>query len=371
MNHQEQSVKKILMTADTIGGVWTYALDLCRALEPFDIEVCLATMGAPLSDSQQSEADEIANLEVRQSNFKLEWMDDPWDDVAQAGEWLLELEKETEPDIIHLNGYSHAALHWNSPVLVVAHSCVLSWWEAVKKEPAPLKLNEYKQRVGQGLRAADAVVSVSHTYAAELERLYGFHNNLSVIYNGRDADSFYTFDKKNQAFAMGRVWDEAKNLAFLGKISNNAKYPILIAGDNYHPNTRVPIDIPNVQLLGVLSQAEVKMHLAESYIYILPAKYEPFGLSVLEAALSGCLLLLSDIPTFKELWQNTALYFSPDKPEELDHLLNGVIQHPEIGKRLIERSTVRARIFSLETMTENYLNLYQSLRLNSRYKIFK
>ncbi len=32
----------------------------------------------------------------------------------------------------------------------------------------------------------------------------------------------------------------------------------------------------------------------------LPARYEPFGLSVLEAALSGCALVLGDIPSLRE-----------------------------------------------------------------------
>ena len=36
--------QKIFMTADTIGGVWTYALELTRALQFFSVEVHLATM---------------------------------------------------------------------------------------------------------------------------------------------------------------------------------------------------------------------------------------------------------------------------------------------------------------------------------------
>lgn len=362
MEYPGQSVKKILMTADTVGGVWTYALDLCRALQAFDIEVCLATMGAPLSASQQLEADTLPNLEVRESYYKLEWMDNPWDDIERAGEWLLGIEKEIEPDIVHLNGYSLAALPWSSPVLVVAHSCVLSWWQAVKKEQAPIEWGEYRNRVARGLRAADAVVSISHTYAAELNTLYGPLDNLSVIYNGRDADAFYTLRKKKQAFAMGRIWDEAKNLSVLGRISNEAKYPILVAGDNHHPETNRKVEIFNVVLLGTLSQDQVRMNLAESYVYILPAKYEPFGLSVLEAALSGCLLLLADIPTLRELWQNAALYFNPDKPQELDKLLNGVMQHPEAAKRLVQRSSARARLFSLKATAQNYLKAYKSLK---------
>jgi len=45
--------KRILMTADTLGGVWTYALQLTHALAALEIEVILATMGAPLNDEQR------------------------------------------------------------------------------------------------------------------------------------------------------------------------------------------------------------------------------------------------------------------------------------------------------------------------------
>jgi glycogen synthase len=364
MIEQEQKIRKILMTSDTMGGVWTYTLDLCRGLNMYGIDVCLATMGGSLSVSQQMEADQISNLEIRQSNYKLEWMDNAWEDVDRAGEWLLSLEREVSPDLIHLNGYAHAALNWHSPVLVVAHSCILSWWQAVKKEPAPRAFDEYKRRVKEGLLAASAVVSVSHTHAAELSKIYGCRRNFPVVYNGRSAESFYILEKKNQAFAMGRVWDEAKNLSFLGRIPNQAKLPVLIAGNNRHPETGARVEVANVQLLGTLCESEIKRHLAESYIYILPARYEPFGLSVLEAALSGCILLLSDIPVFKELWLNTALYFNPDKPEELEELLHYVAEHPQVCQHLVTRSSARARIFSLNAMAENYRFVYDSLIYN-------
>ena len=65
------------------------------------------------------------------AEFALEWMDEPWDDVARAGDWLLALEERDRPDVVHLNGYVHGAAALSRPCLVAAHSCVLSWWAAV------------------------------------------------------------------------------------------------------------------------------------------------------------------------------------------------------------------------------------------------
>src|SRR4051794_23902334 len=100
--------KTILMTADTVGGVWTYALQLTRALANFDVEVILATMGAPLSDDQREEIRGLSNLRVFESSYKLEWMEQPWGDLARAGEWLLDLERRLKPDVVHLNSFTTA-----------------------------------------------------------------------------------------------------------------------------------------------------------------------------------------------------------------------------------------------------------------------
>src|SRR5437762_5121294 len=88
---------RVLMTADTVGGVWTYALELARALGEQGIEVALATMGAALKEEQKAEAQALPRLEIFESEFRLEWMEDPWEDVDSAGEWLLDLEDDLEP----------------------------------------------------------------------------------------------------------------------------------------------------------------------------------------------------------------------------------------------------------------------------------
>src|ERR671936_823141 len=109
-------MRRILMTADAVGGVWTYALELARALRQHGIQTTLATMGPRPSRDQLDAAAEIPELEVITSDFELEWMDDPWRDVEAAGDWLLSLEARVEPAIVHLNGYAHGALRWRNPV---------------------------------------------------------------------------------------------------------------------------------------------------------------------------------------------------------------------------------------------------------------
>jgi glycogen synthase len=166
--------RKVLMTADTVSGVWTYAVELARGLAEHGVEVALATMGDPLNDLQREKADRIPHLKVFESAFRLEWMeDDPWRDVEKAGDWLLGLEDRIGPDLIHLNGYAHGSLPWNAPRVMVGHSCVLSWWRAVKNEPAPESWNRYAREVAAGLAAADLVIAPSQAMLATLAESYG------------------------------------------------------------------------------------------------------------------------------------------------------------------------------------------------------
>src|SRR4030095_4869651 len=112
-------IKKVLMTADTVGGVWTYAIELCRALSSYDIQVALATMGQPLSPVEQQEARALNNVKIFESGFRLEWMDEPWEETAKAGDWLVKVRDTFQPALAHLNGCLDGTLSWNLPLLLL------------------------------------------------------------------------------------------------------------------------------------------------------------------------------------------------------------------------------------------------------------
>ena len=110
------------MTTDSVGGVWTYALELTDALAERGVDVTLATMGRRLTRAQRAELSACNAANMHTSSFALEWMEEPWVDVERAGEWLLEIAHDVEPDVVHLNAYAFGALSWPAPVVVVGHS---------------------------------------------------------------------------------------------------------------------------------------------------------------------------------------------------------------------------------------------------------
>ena len=345
------------MTADTVGGVWTYALELAAALQPHGVEIALATMGTRLSPGQRAELACCGNVTLFESAYDLEWMNDPWEDVDRAGEWLLEIAARFRPDLVHLNGYSHAALDWNVPVVVVAHSCVLSWWRAVLGEEAPSSYDEYARRVAAGLRAATAVIAPTAAMLSSLREEYGADLDGHVIPNAIRHDLFAPAPKRPVIFAAGRIWDEAKNLRMLDRIAPRLRWPIEVAGEVVHPNGHV-VEIDNLHSLGRLTRGRLAARLASAAIYASPARYEPFGLSPLEAGLCGAALVLGDIPSLREIWQDAALFVSPDDEEGTVQTLSGLIANTVRREELGLRARHRALEFRPDKMAAAYREVY-------------
>jgi glycogen synthase len=348
------------MTADCVGGVWNYSLDLAEALRRVGVQVGIATMGPRPSQSQKAQAARISNLRLFESDYKLEWMDLPWADVDAAGIWLLDLARNFLPDIVHLNGFSHAGLAWNAPVVVVAHSCIRSWWKAVKSEPVPAHFAEYTRRVSAALRFASLLIAPTNAMLDAIDQNYDLSVPKKVIPNGRSRSVYFPAEKIDFILTAGRLWDEAKGLQFLERIAPELKLPICAAGEKRHPSGSHE-SFKNIQLLGHLDIYKLAEYLSAASIYAAPALYEPFGLTVLEAALSGCALVLSDIPSFRENWSGAALLISVDEPKEWCAALNRLSNDRPLRQNLAHLAHERALELHPEEIGSRYLNAYREV----------
>ncbi|MGE3539083.1 MAG: glycosyltransferase family 4 protein [Candidatus Tectimicrobiota bacterium] len=358
--HPARSIQRVLMTADTVGGVWTYALELVRALRDAPIHVGLATMGAPLSPQQRAAVQGLDNVTLYESTLKLEWMAEPWADVEAAGAWLLDLEARFQPDVIHLNGYAHGALPWQAPTLMVGHSCVLSWFAAVHGREAAAEWQRYRQEVQRGLRAADLVTAPTTAMLTALHTHYGPFTAAPAIANGRRSQDFLPAAKAPYLFTAGRLWDAAKNVALLETVAPRLCWPIFVAGEPHHPAGGTA-RFTALQMLGPLAPTALAAWLGRAAIFVLPARYEPFGLSILEAGLAGCALVVGDLASLREVWGEAALFVPPDEPAALTDLLQGLLKHRGWREQMARRARARALGYTPERMARAYLALYHQL----------
>ena len=315
-------------------------------------------MGPPATPIQLSELTGLENVRVEENAEPLEWMENPWEGVARAGEWLLHLAEWFGPDIVHLNGYAHANLAWRFPVLVVAHSCVATWWRAVYGRDAGAEWNVYRGQVARGLKAADAIVTPSYDMASGIKEQYGLETGrVEVIYNSSSLAAKPKAEKQSFCLAAGRFWDEAKNLDLLLQIAPHLSWPVCIAGSNSGP----ALSTSNVHYLGQLDRADYLDHAGRASIFLHPAVYEPFGLAVLEAARNGCALVLSDIGSLRELWQDSAVFVPPRDPNLWVHAIRSLLadkaMRTEMGRTALERSIK----YSETGHVQAYLKKYQLL----------
>ena len=351
---------RVLMTADTLGGVWPFAMELCAQLSACGDRVLLAATGREPDEAQRAQAEAIPGLTLDARPYRLVWMPEPWRDLREAGEWLHALARGFRPDVVHLNDLSHAQLRWTAPVVLTAHSCVCSWWRAVHGEAAPSTWNRYRRTVAATLHAADRVVTPSRAMLTALTREHGALASTQVIHNGRSAVAGETA-KEPFVFAAGRLWDEAKNLRTLAAVAPGLPWPVHVAGDARHPGDASDAAFDDVHALGKLGGDEVRKQRARASIYALPARYEPFGLSVLEAAQAGCALVLGDSPSLREVWGDAALFVPPDDEPALAWTLQELIAGPTRRQVLAQRARRRALGYTPERVAHGYLGAYGEL----------
>jgi glycosyltransferase involved in cell wall biosynthesis len=80
---------------------------------------------------------------------------------------------------------------------------------------------------------------------------------------------------------------------------------------------------------------------------------------VLEAALAGCALVLSDIATFRELWHGAALFVPASDPSAAWDAVNRLIDGRELRMRLAAAAQRRARSYAPEACVRAPLAVYR------------
>src|SRR5437588_3126386 len=208
----------VLMTADAVGGVWTYTRELVTQLVRQGIRITLITFGEIPSATQSEWLEGLSGVSYHPTAFRLEWMQDAQADLEQSADFLKSVIQDTKPDLLHLNQYFYGDIQCDLPRIVVAHSDVVSWWVAVHgaEPPASEWINQYRQNVQTGLSSADLVIAPTRWMLDQICRHYGEPKRKAVVYNGRDPNLFSNkAEKQNYAISVGRLWDAGKQATLL------------------------------------------------------------------------------------------------------------------------------------------------------------
>jgi len=238
----------------------------------------------------------------------------------------------------------------------------------VKGTPIGNEWSRYAQHVRQSLEEADLIVAPSDAMLDSLEDNYGLDVGkvwTAVIPNGSRIDLYAPHPKEEFIFGAGRLWDEGKSIRTLAEAAAHLAWPVLLAGESRDPDGQ-NARFPGCRMLGQLGPRELTDLYGRASIFVHPAKYEPFGLSVLEAALSGCALVLGDIRSLREIWGDTAAFVRPGDSAALAAAVDQLIKTPRRREELAAKSLKRAQKFTTEQMGTQYMNAYERV-IRERY----
>ena len=357
----KQPKLRLLLTTDAVGGVWQYSVDLARGLSRLNVETVLAIMGPSPSKAQLVMASGVKGLTLVDTGLPLDWLARTPVSVSAAGQAISKLAERHSADIVQLNSPALAAeAEFTVPVVAVNHSCLATWWAAVKEGPMDAAFEWRAQLGSQGLRKANRVVTPSAAFSEATREANGLSALPTTVHNGRTPLALPRVAPHDFAFTAGRLWDKGKNAATLDRAAADLPVPLYMAGPIEGPNGDA-VQLEHARGLGNLGEKELARWLAARPVFVSAALYEPFGLAVLEAAAAGCPLVLSDIPTFRELWDGVATFVDPMDPMAYSKAVEAIVGDDYLRTAMGTAAKERAGRYTPEAMAREMLAIYREL----------
>lgn len=350
--------RRVLMTVDAVGGVWRYAMDVGCGLRAEGVDIVYAGFGPRPDTVMVREAEE--NGELHWFDAPLDWLADGESELAAIPGMIAGLAEARHVDLLHLNLPSQAArLETDLPVVVAAHSCVATWFATMRGTLPPPEWAWHEELTLRGFEAADMVIAPSRSHADLLTYCYGIRDFEIVPYASRHVPR--SWEKKPYALAVSRWWDQGKNGRILDEAAARSDLAIIAVGPSAGPNGE-SMTFYNVDHRGQLPFAETMALLNDAGIFVSPSIYEPFGLGALEAARSGSALVLSDTPTYRELWDDAALFADPGDAEGFSDAINRLAGDLRLRRSLALHAQERSRQFSLRHHVDVLFEVYGRAR---------
>jgi glycosyltransferase involved in cell wall biosynthesis len=284
--------------------------------------------------------------------------------------------------VLHLNQFCYGDLPVDVPRVVMAHGDLITWNQAVQSHAAQNQAAHdrqsrssrptrwYRETVERGIAGADALLAPSAWMLDRITACYGQPHRAEVIYPGRNPIFFNPYVSKDDCvLAVGRLVDSGKQVFLLTQQVH--PIPVCIVGAEHTvPTPRIPIradvkvatDQTSVAIRGPQTEAQLRALYSRAAIFAATARYEPLGMAVLEAAFSRCAIVANDIPSFREIWGDAALYFRTNDAESLAESIRQLNADRPMRRAYAELAYTRARErFTTKRMIDDCLHLYRSL----------
>jgi len=121
-----------------------------------------------------------------------------------------------------------------------------------------------------------------------------------------------------------------------------------------------------VRFLGPVPYSEILHYYRGAVALAFTSHLETFGQPMLEAMLAETPIIAADIPTFREIAGDIALYFPPDDSLQLARAADEVRHEPDAAKERVARGRARAAEFSWKRSVDALCEVFHAVLSENR-----
>jgi len=254
----------------------------------------------------------------------------------------------------------------------------------------PLRIGDYYRQVCErSAKESDRILAVSETTKNDIILTYSIKNkDIDVTYNAPQKDFTPLSEKQKKSaqkkFANGNpyfcflgAFTRRKNLKTLVEAFNKwtllnpkSKHQLVIAGRPLHEDEELNNALKNgkkrILLPGFISRDQLNDFFGGATAFVFPSYFEGFGIPIIEAMASNCLVLSSNSSCMPEIANDAAHYSRPENIEDWISALNFAIQNEEDVKLLKAKGLERAKYFKWEHSADQVWESFKKILSNER-----
>ena len=301
---------------------------------------------------------------------------------AEQITFLLALNK-AKLDIVHFPNFN-IPIFYQKPFVVTIHD-VVHHKISGHKLSTYFKFLAYKKIIETAAKKSKKIITVSESSKKDIAEILKVPPaKIVVTYEGSTLKpvDLRVVEKVKDSFLLTKPYflfvgtlERKKNLIGLAQGFERflAKYKfdmdLVVAGkvDQHYPDIKFQVlDIlknNHVVFTDYISDEQLSALYQGAFAYANASIHEGFGLPGVEAMSFGLPLIVSNIETFNEIYDNAALYFDPHNPDDIAEKFYLLAKDVEFHRQMQEKSTKRSLQFDWGMAATQTLEIYYSSHL--------